>query len=236
MGSTRFPGKPLVDLCGRPMIHWVVEAARSAKIGERVIVATPDREIEAYCRSQDIDVAMTRADHPSGTDRLAEVAISVEAEIYVNVQGDEPMMRPETIRQCALPLLEDANVAMGSVYSHCTEDEVESPAVVKVVTDLEGNALYFSRYPIPFPRNARSGPTKKHIGIYAYRRETLLAFADWSVTPLEETESLEQLRFLEHGVKIRMTEGKGSEMAVDTPEQATEVCRILEARQRFLES
>jgi 3-deoxy-manno-octulosonate cytidylyltransferase (CMP-KDO synthetase) len=230
MGSTRFPGKPLVDLMGKPMVQWVVERAQAAGVGERVVVATPDVQIRDACRGFGAEVVMTRNDHPSGTDRLAEVAETVEAEVYVNVQGDEPLIRPESIRACALPLLEDAGIPMGSVYGVCPNEELDNPAVVKVVTDREGFALYFSRHTIPFARNDRVEPVKKHVGIYAYRRDVLQRFAGWSMSPLEIAEGLEQLRFLENGVRIRMSEGAGSELAVDTPEQAEEVRRLLASR------
>jgi 3-deoxy-manno-octulosonate cytidylyltransferase (CMP-KDO synthetase) len=227
MASTRFPGKPLCDLMGKPMIQWVYERSVASKVGEAVVVATPDPEIVEACRKFGAEAILTRMDHPSGTDRIAEVSESIPAEVYINVQGDEPLIRPESIRSCAEPLLADSYVMMGSVYGHCLPEEEENPAVVKVVTDWSGYALYFSRHAIPFPRNARREPLKKHVGIYAYRHDVLQSFARWSPSPLEETESLEQLRFLEHGVKIKMSLGEGSELAVDTPEQAEEVRRLL---------
>ncbi|AIE87069.1 cytidylyltransferase [Fimbriimonas ginsengisoli Gsoil 348] len=230
MASTRFPGKPLVDLMGKPMVQWVVEAARRAEIAERVVVATPDREIADACSAFGAEAVMTRLDHPTGTDRIAEVSERLEADVYVNVQGDEPLIRPESIRACAQPLVADSSIPMGSVYSDCSEEEAENPAVVKVVTDLAGFALYFSRHAIPYPRAVRSTPVKKHVGIYAYRREVVQAFSRWPQSPLEMAESLEQLRFMENGVRIRMSEGAGSELAVDTPEQAEEVRRVLNAR------
>jgi 3-deoxy-manno-octulosonate cytidylyltransferase (CMP-KDO synthetase) len=230
MASTRFPGKPLCDLMGRPMVQWVVEAARGSGLTDGVVVATPDQEILDACRAFGAEAVLTRMDHPSGTDRLAEVSEAVVADVYVNVQGDEPLISPESIRACAMPLLKDAAVPMGSLYAPCADEEVDNPAVVKVVTDGEDYALYFSRYPIPFPRSRREVPLKKHVGIYAYRREVLQAFASWQQTPLEMTESLEQLRFLEHGVRIKMSLGMGSEMAVDTPEQAEQVRDILSRR------
>jgi 3-deoxy-manno-octulosonate cytidylyltransferase (CMP-KDO synthetase) len=230
MGSTRFPGKPLVDLMGKPMVQWVVEAARRAEVADRVVVATPDEEIFEACRAFGAEAVMTRNDHPTGTDRIAEVSEHLPAEVYVNVQGDEPLIRPESIRACAAPLLGDPAIPMGSVYSECPAEEAENPAVVKVVTDLQGFALYFSRFAIPFPRTERPAPLKKHVGIYAYRREVVQAFSRWPQSPLERAESLEQLRFMENGVRIRMSEGAGSELAVDTPEQAEEVRRLLASR------
>ena len=225
MASTRFPGKPLIDLGGKPMVQWVVEASRASGIAERVLVATPDDEILRACEGFGAEAVRTRLDHPSGTDRLAEVAETVGAEVYVNVQGDEPLVPPETIRACAAPLLTDPKVEMGSVCAPCPEEEWDNPAVVKVVTALNGDALYFSRHAIPFPRGPRE--VKKHLGLYAFRRDVLARFATWPMSPLESAESLEQLRFLENGVRIRMSEGQGSAMAVDTPEQAEQVRRIL---------
>lgn len=230
MGSTRFPGKPLCDLLGKPMVQWVYEAAKGSGAGESVVVATPDQEIVEACRSFGAEAVLTRHDHETGTDRIAEVAEKIEAEVYVNVQGDEPLIQSESIRTCAQPLLENPTIQMGSVYCECPEDEYDNPAVVKVVTDGRGFALYFSRHPIPFARNERVIPVKKHIGLYAYRRDALLGFAGWPMSPLERAESLEQLRFMENGIRIYMAMGAGTELAVDTPEQAEQVRQILGAR------
>jgi len=227
MGSQRFPGKPLVDLCGKPMIQWVYERAVASAVAKDVVVATPDNEILAACKSRGIPAIRTRADHPSGTDRIAETIAHLDCDGVINVQGDEPLIRPETIRACAEPFTNHLDAAMTSVYSWCTDEEVDNPAVVKVVTDLRQRALYFSRYPIPFPRQERTQPPKKHIGIYGYRCDVLQAYATWPPSQLELTEGLEQLRFLEHGVTVFMAEGQGSEMAVDTPEQAEIVRHLL---------
>lgn len=230
MGSTRFPGKPLADLCGKPMVAWVAEAARASGIGDAVVVATPDDEIADACRGLGIESVMTSHDCPTGTDRIAEVAAQLPAEVYVNVQGDEPLVEPASIAACARPLLEDETVAMGSVYGELEPGEEDDPNVVKVVTGLDGFALYFSRYAIPFARNPRVEPLRKHVGLYSYRREALAAFAGWPQTPLEIAESLEQLRFLENGVRIKMSPGTATPIAVDTPDQAETVRRLLEAR------
>ncbi len=230
MGSTRFPGKPLCDLLGKPMVQWVVEAARRSGIASTVVVATPDREIMDACVGFGAEAVLTSASHATGTDRLAEVAERLQADVYVNVQGDEPLVSPASIRACAEPMLEDSDVPMASVYSTCAPHEWEDPSVVKVVTDAGGYALYFSRFAIPYPRNERLAPVKKHVGIYAYRGDVLQAFGGWPMGELERAESLEQLRFLHHGVRIRMSEGEGAEMAVDTPEQAEQVRAILRSR------
>ena len=226
MGSTRFPGKPLVDLCGKPMIQWVYERSVASGVSDQVLVATPDHEIAEACAGFGAPVVLTRADHPTGTDRIAEVAEQVDVDVYINVQGDEPLIDIETIKAVFEPF-SNPSVRMASVFSKCPEGEVETPSVVKVVTDLAGNALYFSRHAIPYPRSPRTAPVKKHIGIYAYRRDVLLEYPSWSQTPLELSESLEQLRFLENGVGIRMVEGQGSIVSVDTPDQADEVRKYL---------
>lgn len=230
MGSTRFPGKPLCDLAGKPMVQWVVERARASGVADRVVVATPDQEIIDACGRFGAEAVLTSHEHRTGTDRVAEVARGIEADVYVNVQGDEPLLPPETVNACAKPLLDDPQVQMGSVWSECPEDELENPAVVKVATDSEGFALYFSRHAIPFPREERAGPVKKHVGIYAYTREALESFAGWPQSLLEKAEALEQLRFLENGTRIKMSRGEGTEMAVDTPEQADAVRAILAGR------
>lgn len=230
MGATRFPGKPLADLLGRPMVQWVWEAAAKSGVADRVVVATPDQEIVDACASFGAEAVLTSHDHPTGTDRIAEVAEKIAAEVYVNVQGDEPLIRAESIKACAEPLLANDQITMGSVYSECPPEEYVEPATVKVVTDAAGYALYFSRYAIPFARNERRIPVKKHVGLYAYRRDALLAFRTWPMSDLEAAESLEQLRFMHNGVRIFMAPGAGTELAVDTPEQADQVRRILAAR------
>jgi 3-deoxy-manno-octulosonate cytidylyltransferase (CMP-KDO synthetase) len=231
MGSTRFPGKPLCDLLGKPMVQWVFEAAKAADVADEVLIATPDEEIVAAAGTFGAKATLTRHDHITGTDRIAEVAEHVESDVYVNVQGDEPLIPPSSIRACAELLLGKPDCQMGSVYCECAHDELDNPAVVKVVTDLEGMALYFSRWPIPFARNERVIPVKKHLGLYAYRRDALRSFATWKPTPLETAESLEQLRFMENGIRIAMTPAEGAELAVDTPEQAEIVRQIMARRQ-----
>jgi len=205
------------------MVQWVYEAALASQVGDSVLVATPDKEIIDAVRGFQGAAILTSSEHPSGTDRLAEVARTVDADIYINVQGDEPLIDPATIEACARPLLTNAMVEMTSVFATCPEVEVENPAVVKVVCSLDGDALYFSRHAIPYARNPRPLPVKKHVGIYGFRRDVLQRYAQWQQTPLEISESLEQLRFLENGVRIRMVEGQASVLAVDTPEQAEEV-------------
>lgn len=225
MASTRFPGKPLVDLAGKPMVQWVYELACASGVGD-VVIATPDQEIASAAKGFGAEVCMTHDRHPSGTDRLAEVAEKIQAEAFINVQGDEPMLPPENIRILS-GLLDKAKMA--SLYTPCKPEEDENPAVVKVVTDLEGFALYFSRHPIPYLRNPRLAPLKRHLGLYGYHRDVLLQFSRWAPTVLEQTEGLEQLRFLERGVRIQLAEGQESGTGVDTAEQAEEVRAKLSA-------
>lgn len=217
--STRFPGKPLAQLLGKPMVQWVWERARTAKSASRVCVATDDQRIQAAALAFGAEVVMTRSGHPSGTDRLAEVAQSDPADIFVNVQGDEPLIRGDVIDAVVQPLLDDPTVVMASACrKFAAGEDFRSPDVVKVVRGQNGDALYFSRSPIPFDRDGAGTDYFAHIGLYVYRRDFLLGLAKLSPTPLEQTEKLEQLRVLEHGARIRMVEVAYESIGVDRPE------------------
>lgn len=229
MASTRFPGKPLADLAGKPMIQWVYEAVLRAEPGIRVVIAAPDPEIVKAASQFGCEAVMTSMDHPSGTDRAAEAAEKLGLDKIVNVQGDEPMISPVSIRTC-LELLSQPETDVCSLYDECPADCLDNPAVVKVVTDHSGNALYFSRYCIPFERSARTEPVKRHIGIYGYSASALKAFVSWSRGPLETSESLEQIRFLEHGWKIRMGQGESGHSGIDTPEQMESLRALLASK------
>lgn len=229
MASTRFPGKPLVDLCGKPMIAWVYERAVAANCAKDIVVATPDDEIIAACQFFGAKALKTREDHISGTDRICEIAERFESDYFINVQGDEPLVDPQSIADCASVLANNDDVEVASVFAWAEPDDDLNPAVVKVVTDKVGFALYFSRHGIPYARNQRPEPVKKHIGIYGYSRSALKAYSDWSAGSLELAESLEQLRFLENGYRIAMVEGKPAAMGVDTPEQAELARKLLNA-------
>ncbi len=226
LAATRLPDKPLADLGGKPMIQRVYEQALKAERVSEVIVATPDAAIREAVEAFGGNVIMTSDTHPTGTDRLAEAARSLSEgiEIIVNVQGDEPLIDPATIDAVADPLLSDPAVVMVSAMCPLPEEAWSDPARVKVVCDQNGNALYFSRHPIPFRRSA-DAPVKPrlHLGLYAYRRSFLLTFAALAPTPLERTESLEQLRVLEHGYRIRMVETADAPLAIDTPEDLARV-------------
>ena len=234
--STRFPGKPLADLCGKPMIQWVYERSALCESVDRVIVATDDERIARAVELFGGDVAMTRSDHPTGTDRLAEAAAALNDELIVNVQGDEPLTDPAMIEAAVAPLLADSAIPMGTLKTPLTSmQEYLNPNVVKVVTDRQGFALYFSRAPIPYPRDF-SGEleqrwhelaTAKHVGLYVYRRDFLLQYPQLQATPLEAQECLEQLRALEHGYRIRVAETSLVGQGVDTPEDLEQVKVLL---------
>ncbi len=218
--STRFPGKPLAKLWGKPLVQHVYERAAAARCSDRVIVATDDERIATAARGFGAEVAMTSSEHPSGTDRVAEVARGVDAELIANVQGDEPLIDPAAIDAAVRPLVEDSAIPMGTL-SCPIEDvaELANPNVVKVVTDVGGFALYFSRLPIPFVRDSGAGSSRfRHIGLYVYRRDFLLELAKLAPTPLEEGEKLEQLRALEYGHRIKVTSVASAWPGVDTPE------------------
>jgi 3-deoxy-manno-octulosonate cytidylyltransferase (CMP-KDO synthetase) len=224
--STRFPGKPVAILAGKPLIQHVWERASQSKYLSRLVVATDDDRIALAARSFGAQVAMTRSDHASGTDRAAEVADSTDANIIVNIQGDEPLIDPDAIDAALLTLLDDPNCQMASLKRRITDDrEINNPNVVKVVTASSGDALYFSRSPIPFQRGQPAGYFK-HIGLYVYRRDLLLSYSSLPVGPLEKAECLEQLRALENGIPIRVAETSYDTIGVDTPEDLAAVERI----------
>ena len=225
--STRLPGKPLKDICGKPMICRVYERAKLAKSVDEVIVATDDERILRAVEFNHGRAMMTRADHKTGTDRLAEVAEKFpDVDIIVNVQGDEPLIESSLIDEL-IAQFDDENLQMATVAVELSdEDEMKNPNNVKVVIDKKNNALYFSRSLIPYPRNVGKSKVFKHIGIYAYRRNFLLEYAKMPSTPLEESESLEQLRALENGYKIRVIKSDCKFIGVDTEEDLKRVNEI----------
>ncbi|MCK8816351.1 3-deoxy-manno-octulosonate cytidylyltransferase [Natroniella sulfidigena] len=226
--STRLPGKPLKEIVGQPMIQHVYQQAEAADSLDQVIVATDDERIYQAVKEFGGQVEMTSKQHQTGTDRLAEVAQNLEAEIIVNIQGDEPLLNPEMIDQAVEPLLADSTIKMGTLKHKITEqDEIESPHIVKVVTDQDGFALYFSRAAIPYPRQETGMNYYKHIGLYVYRRTFLLNYTEMEQTSLEEQESLEQLRVLENGYRIKVVETEHEAIGVDTPEDLEKVRRAM---------
>ena len=225
-GSTRFPAKILARETGKFLVQHVYEQASKAKCFSQVIVATDDDRIVAAVRSFGGEVRLTRADHPTGTDRIAEVAATLAAPVVVNLQGDEPRVPPALLEQLVALLGRESDAVCATLAARCkTLDEVLSPNVVKVVCDSRGRALYFSRSAIPFDRAAHlagqpllAANHLKHIGLYAYRRDFLLAFPKLPQTPLEKLESLEQLRTLESGRAIAVAEVEFDSRGIDTSE------------------
>ena len=225
--SSRFPGKPLALICGKPMIEHVYQRIAGMEEIGQIIVATDDERIYRTVIDFGGRAVMTPSDINSGTDRIALVARDLSADIIVNVQGDEPLLKQEMVREALEPFFNDPGVFKSTLKKRIAdEEELGNPNVVKVVTDKKGDALYFSRYPVPFPRN-EGAVYYKHIGLYVYKREFLLEYSRWEQTPLEKSESLEQLRVLENGYKIRVVETEYNSVGVDTPEDLKEVEKLL---------
>lgn len=231
-GSTRLPGKSLVPLCGKPLIQWVVERAARARRLDRLIVATDDRRIADVVRAIGAEAVMTRPDHPSGTDRVAEAVRGRRADVVINIQGDEPTIEPALIDRLADTMIAEPAWDMATAAAPFARPEDAGPAsVVKVVFDAGGRALYFSRWPIPFIRDEPppAGETTHwlHVGIYAYRRAFLAKFVRAAPSPLERLEKLEQLRALHMGAAIKVVRAAARGIGVDTPEDVKKVEALL---------
>lgn len=231
--SSRFEGKPLVDILGKPMIQRVYERAIKTSTLDRVIVATDDMRIFEAVKRFSGDVVMTSADCPTGTDRVAEVAKNLDCEIVANIQGDEPLLRPEMIDEMILPMIDGPSIDVGTLMQLIeSEEDYLNRNVVKVVVDKDGFALYFSRSPIPGGRTGQWHEklvSYRHVGLYAYRKEALLSFVSLPPAKYEQAEGLEQLRFLENGYKIKVTQTKYSSIGVDTPEDLEKVVEVLKS-------
>ena len=227
-GATRLPGKPLAEIDGRPLIWYVWDSARRAKLPSRVVIATDDERIASAVRRFGGEAVLTSPGCASGTDRVAEAARGIGEGILINLQGDEPLMHPSVIDAVAAPLVTDPDVLM-STAALAREDpgEYARPSVVKVVVDARGDALYFSRAPIPHFREAGCGPYRKHLGIYGYRRDFLFRVSAIPPSPLEQAERLEQLRVLQAGYRIRVVDVGHDSVGVDTPEDLKAVEEML---------
>jgi 3-deoxy-manno-octulosonate cytidylyltransferase (CMP-KDO synthetase) len=217
MGATRLPGKPLRRIAGVPMIERVYRGAAGCGLLKTVVVATDGEEIASFCRGAGIPVHMTSPEHASGTDRVWQVTRELGAEAAVNIQGDEPMVQPAMLTALVEALFSAPEVEVASLYTPVAEEEAQPPSACKVVLDGGGRALYFSRAVIPYPREAKPHYLK-HLGYYAYSRAALEAFHGWPPSALEQAERLEQLRFLEHGVRIAMAPTRTNTIGIDTPE------------------
>jgi len=224
--SKRLPGKPLLEICGKPMIQHVYEEARKARLLEDVIVATDDTRIVKAVQSFGGHVVLTSKDHKSGSDRIAEVVSNMTCRVIVNIQGDEPMIRHQMLDDLVQPFLEDKGVVMATLCHRIHDNsEINNPNVVKVVVGNDGNALYFSRSPIPWADGAHC--CYKHIGVYAYTKDFLLIWTNLTQSPLEKAERLEQLRVLENGYRIKVIETEFDTVSVDTEEDLKKMREIL---------
>lgn len=232
--SSRFPGKALAIIAGKSMLQHVYERASQARYLTHLVIATDDDRIYNEARSFGAPVRRTRPDHLSGTDRVAEVASAENAEIIVNIQGDEPLIDPSAIDIAVMSIYDEPDIPMGTLKKKIEVDsEYLNPNVVKVVTDRFSNAIYFSRSPIPYVRDEAERKVAthyKHIGLYVYRRDFLLGYSDLPVGPLEQAERLEQLRALENGYRIRVVETEYESLGVDTPEDLERVTNLFEVK------
>jgi 3-deoxy-manno-octulosonate cytidylyltransferase (CMP-KDO synthetase) len=226
LGSTRLPRKMLREIQGRPLVTRVYEAVRSCSHLDDVLVATDSEEIMDACRKHSCKALMTSERHRSGTERVHEIAQHLSADVYINVQGDEPMVRSEQI-DTIIELMARDEVAVGTLKTPAKPEDVANPNAVKVVTDFNGQALYFSRATIPHDRDRTSPKYFKHLGIYAYRKPALDRFVALSESSLERAERLEQLRFLEHGISIYVAETPFDSIGVDTEEDFLRVQNLL---------
>lgn len=227
LGSTRLPRKPLREICGRPMLGWVYEAARASRVLKDVIIATDSEEIMDVCRRNGWNARITSSAHRSGTDRVHEIASGTSADIYMNIQGDEPLARPEHI-ETLLSVMTRPGVQVGTLKTACKAEDVNNPNAVKVVTALDGKALYFSRATIPFDRDAAGEVSYfKHLGFYAYTRQVLDRFCSLPESHLEHSERLEQLRFLDNGIDIYVAETPFDTVGVDTEHDVRRVEQLL---------
>lgn len=231
LASTRLPRKMLREIAGEPLLAWVYKAVRRCSSLDKVVVATDSDEIFEFCRRRGFVARMTSAAHRSGTERVQEISTLIPADLYLNVQGDEPLTRPEHI-ESLLAVMHAADVEVGTLKTPAAEIDVNNPSAVKVVTDVAGRALYFSRAAIPFDRDGVGPQYYKHLGFYGYRKDALDKFVRWPESILERTERLEQLRFLENGVPIYVAETPFDTVGVDTEDDLRRVEEILRGVQK----
>jgi 3-deoxy-manno-octulosonate cytidylyltransferase (CMP-KDO synthetase) len=229
LASTRLPRKMLLEIAGKPLVGVVYDGVRSSPLLDEVMVATDSDEIFQVCRKNGWNVRMTSSRHRSGTERVQEISDSIAADVYINVQGDEPMVRTEQIATL-LEVMQSPEAEVGTLMTPAAEVDIPNPNAVKVVTDLNGQALYFSRATIPFDRDGAVLRYFKHLGIYAYRKSALDRFVRLPESPLERSERLEQLRFLQNGIPIYVGETAYDSVGVDTEEDLQRVMQILQHR------
>jgi 3-deoxy-manno-octulosonate cytidylyltransferase (CMP-KDO synthetase) len=227
LASTRLPRKMLRPIAGEPLLAWVYRAARRCSLLDDVIVATDSQEILEFCEQRGFTARMTSDTHRSGTERVHEISTLVPADVYLNIQGDEPLTRPEHVENL-IAVMRPSEVPVGTLKTSAAEIDINNPSAVKVVTDSAGRALYFSRATIPFDRDGAMPRYYKHLGFYGYRKNALQQFVGWPESSLERSERLEQLRFLENGVPIYVAETAFDSVGVDTEEDVRRVEEILQ--------
>lgn len=234
--STRLPGKVLVDICGKPLIQHVWERVRQCRRLSEIIIACDEPHVLERCKAFGARAVLTSKDHPSGSDRVAEAVRRIDADIVVNIQADEPLMDPALIDDLVLSLENDEACALATPIKRlANEEDFHNPNIVKVVVDVKGHALYFSRAAIPFRRDGKPAEYSRyfrHLGLYAYRRDFLFTYCQWPKSFLEQEECLEQLRVLEAGYKIKCVETDVEAVGVDTPEDVAKVIKLLKGRAR----
>ncbi|HIF60559.1 MAG TPA: 3-deoxy-manno-octulosonate cytidylyltransferase [Rhodospirillales bacterium] len=227
--STRFPGKPLKQIAGKAMIHWVWDQTKKSAIISEVVIATDDKRIADYCRVNGLDFVMTSSSHPTGSDRLAEVADKISADVYVNVQGDEPLIEPEAIdavTSCLLTAM-DRGIELATGYiEKASEEQLDDPSIVHLVPSMDGCVITFTRLPVPYPL-AETMQRTVHVGLYAFTRKALKLFSKLERGPVERAESIEVIRYLEHGYRIACVPVTPGSFGVDTPEDLVKVEAIL---------
>jgi 3-deoxy-manno-octulosonate cytidylyltransferase (CMP-KDO synthetase) len=230
--STRFPGKPLKKIVGKPMIHWVWEQTNKAKRITSTVIATDDARIADYCDANGLNFLMTSNSHPTGSDRLAEVAEKMEADVYVNIQGDEPLIEPaaiDAVTQCLFEsMVRDIEIATAYI-EQASDVQLDDPSVVHLVPDMNGSVITFTRLPAPYPMAEKMRRTV-HIGLYAFTRRALRLFSELERGPVERAESIEVMRFLEHGYRVACIPVKPGSIGVDTPEDLATVEAIIKGR------
>jgi 3-deoxy-manno-octulosonate cytidylyltransferase (CMP-KDO synthetase) len=235
LASTRLPRKMLREIAGKPLVGWVYEAVRSSPLLADVIIATDSAEIFDACRTRGWKAQMTSATHRSGTERVHEISNAIAADVYLNVQGDEPLVRAEQIA-ALIEVMKNPSALVATIKTPCPPQEICNPNAVKVVTTRDGKALYFSRATIPFDRDLNHPAYYKHLGLYAYRKPALDHFVSWPESTLEKIERLEQLRFLENGIPLYAAETPFDSVGVDTEEDLQRVEEILRKREPRLGS
>lgn len=232
--STRFPGKPLAEICEKPMIWWVYNRAKLVKKLDEVIVATDDARIVAVCDKYAIPSIMTSKEHRNGSERLSEVAYKTDGDIYVTIQGDEPLLEPETINKVLDTILSEPNILCATLKTaYRNPIDVINTTTPKVVTDLNNDILLFTRAAVPYPKSALDYTIYKPIGVYAFKREILLKYSELEMGPLEKAEEIELLRLVEHGYKIRISEISSETIAVDTYKDLERVRAYIEVHPEY---